>query len=185
VSLAATRHVAPEEVTTRPSFRHVYQSNAALVWRVLRRLGMPPSDLEDLCQEVFVAVHRKLAHFEGKSTLRTWIYGIAVRCASDHRRRGHIKHEIATEKPVEQVADPPQLVVIQQREARARLDAIIAGLDEDKRAVFVLYELEQLAMKDVAEALDCPVQTAYSRLHAARHQVEAAVARLAKREEAP
>ena len=64
------------------------------------------------------------------------------------------------------------------REALVRLDGILTGLDEDKRAVFVLYEIEQLAMAEVAEAVGCPLQTAYSRLHAARAEVTAAAARL-------
>jgi RNA polymerase sigma-70 factor (ECF subfamily) len=160
-----------------PPFGLVYRRHAALVWRVLRRLGIREADIEDVCQEVFTIVHRKLAEFGGRSSLRTWIYGIAVRCASDHRRRGHVRREVPTESFREQAGDPQQLQLVERREARALLDALIAQLDEDKRAVFVLFEMEELPMAQVAEALHCPLQTAYSRLHAARTQVEAAVAR--------
>jgi RNA polymerase sigma-70 factor (ECF subfamily) len=68
------------------------------------------------------------------------------------------------------------------RQARAKLDAILDKLDDSKRAVFVLYEIEELSMSDVAAAVGCPVQTAYSRLHAARTEVAAAIARISKKE---
>jgi RNA polymerase sigma-70 factor (ECF subfamily) len=80
------------------------------------------------------------------------------------------------------MADPPQISSIERREARACLDALIAQLDEEKRAVFVLFEMEELPMPEVAEVVGCPLQTAYSRLHTARRQMEAAVARLQLRE---
>lgn len=71
---------------------------------------------------------------------------------------------------------------LDQARARALLDGVLDELDEERRAVFVLFELEQLAMKDVAAAVGCPIQTAYSRLHSAREKVEAAVRRLQLKE---
>jgi len=67
--------------------------------------------------------------------------------------------------------DPAQEEHLQRQEARRRLLAALDQLDGDKREVFVLYEIEQRPMKEVAEALGCPVQTAYYRLHAARERV--------------
>jgi RNA polymerase sigma-70 factor (ECF subfamily) len=129
-----------------------------------------------------VVVHRKLSQFSARSSVRTWVYGIAARSASEYRRRGHVKRESADGEPAQQVAEPAQLMTIERREARAHLDAIIDQLDEAKRAVFVLFELEELPMAEVADALSCPLQTAYSRLHAARREVEAAVKRLELKE---
>jgi RNA polymerase sigma-70 factor (ECF subfamily) len=164
------------------SFQEAYRQHAEMVWRVLRRLGVREADVEDVCQDTFTIIYRKLPQFAGRSALRTWIYGVALRCASDYRRRGHVLREIPTEAPVDGAADPPQLSSIERREARACLDALIAQLDEEKRAVFVLFEMEELPMPEVAEVVGCPLQTAYSRLHAARRQMEAAVARLQLRE---
>ncbi len=162
---------------TQSRFAEVFREHAPYVWRVLRRMGVREADTEDLCQEVFVIVHRRLPEFEGRSSLRTWIYGICLRVASDHRRRAHVRREQPTDEPPEERRSAPQLGEIERGQARALLDAALGELDEDKRAVFVLYEIEQLEMKDVAEAIGCPLQTAYSRLHAARKRVTESIER--------
>ena len=166
----------------------VFREHAAYAWRVLRRLGVDERDVEDVCQEVFIVVHRRLPEFEGRSSLRTWVYGVCVRVASDYRRRAGHRREIVTDAPPEQLSlDDPQRELA-GREARAQLDAILSELDDDKRAVFVLHEIEQVTMSEIAEVVGCPVQTAYSRLHAARAKVAKAVTRLhedAGRDEVP
>jgi RNA polymerase sigma-70 factor (ECF subfamily) len=160
-----------------PSLAEIFREHAPFVWRGLRRLGVPESDVEDVCQEVFVVVHRKLGEFEGRSSLRTWIYGICARTASDYRRSGRVRREVVTDAPPEPSHEGGQHDAVALRQARATLDRILDELDDDKRSVFVLYEIEELTMAEVAEALGCPLQTAYSRLHAARKVVEAGVAR--------
>lgn len=162
--------------TSKTRLEDVFREHAPFAWRALRRLGVPEADVEDVCQEVFVVVHRKLAEFEGRSSLRTWIYGICARTASDYRRSGRVRREVVTDAPPEVAAEGGQHDAVALRQARARLDRILDSLDDDKRAVFVLYEIEELTMAEVAEALGCPLQTAYSRLHAARKLVEAGVA---------
>jgi RNA polymerase sigma-70 factor (ECF subfamily) len=174
--------VLPQESSASPpelAFRDVYREHAAFVWRVLRRLGVPEADAEDVTQEVFLVVLKKLENFAHRSSLRTWLYGIAYRSASEHRRRAHVRSEVPTEAPDVGAADAPQPESLDRKRARERLDAILAQLDGDKRAVFVFYEIEELAMSEVAEIVGCPVQTAYSRLRAAREHVEAAARRLA------
>jgi RNA polymerase sigma-70 factor, ECF subfamily len=163
--------------TGPPPFAAVFREHAPYVWRVLRRLGVREADTEDMCQEVFVVVHRKLPEFEGRSSLQTWIYGICVRVASDHRRRAHVRREQPTDAVPEERRSAPQLHELEREQARAMLDQALALLDDDKRAVFVLYEIEELEMKLVAEAVGCPLQTAYSRLHAARKKVAEAIER--------
>lgn len=162
--------VSDANLATHPplSLAEVFREYAPFVWRTLRRLGVRDADVDDVCQEVFVVVFRRLDSFEERSSLRTWLYGISVRVASDYRRRA-MHREVATEEPAGVPLDPHAR--IQSREALARLDGILENLDDDKRAVFVLYEIEQLTMAEVAEALQCPLQTAYSRLHAARKYV--------------
>jgi RNA polymerase sigma-70 factor (ECF subfamily) len=162
-----------------PAFADVYREHVRFVFRVLPRLGVAARDVEDVCQDVFVVVYRKLPEFAQRSTLRTWLYGIALRCASDYRRRAHVMREAPDEHAgTTLTVAPDQPDSIAQRQARALLDRILAGLDDDKRAVFVLFELEELSMAEVAEIVGCPLQTAYSRLYAARAVIEAAMARL-------
>lgn len=157
----------------------IFREHGAFVWRALRRFGVAPADVDDACQEVFVVVYRKLREYEGRSELRTWLYGIAVRVAAAHRRKSHVRHELVQEEPVEPerplAADPE--TALSDREALALLDRALEALDDEKRAVFVLYEVEGLEMPEVAEAVGCPLQTAYSRLHAARREVERSMRR--------
>ena len=162
---------------TSSAFADLFREHAAPVWRALRRLGVPEADVEDVAQEVFVVVHRKLPEFEGRSTLKTWIYGICVRTASDYRRKAHVRRERPTDRMPDERHSAPQLRELEREQARALLDAALETLDEEKRAVFVLYEIEELDMPEVAEALGCPLQTAYSRLYAARKKVHAEVTR--------
>lgn len=150
------------------SLREIFEANVAFVWRTLRHFGVSEADVEDVCQEVFVVVHRKLSGFEGRSALRTWLYGICFRVAKDHRSRAYMRREIAVSEPPPHAAPATQETDYARAEARLVLDRILDMLDEDKRAVFVLYEIEGLPMREVAEVVGCPLQTAYSRLQAAR-----------------
>lgn len=163
----------------------IFRECGPYVWRVLRRLGVAESDVEDVCQEVFVVVHRKLPEFEHRSAVTTWVYGICVHTASDYRKRMGRRREVVTGEPPEQVSvlDPHQDLEV--RQAREQLDSVLGELDDDKRSVFVLYEIEQLSMNDVAVAVGCPVQTAYSRLHAARALVTLSVKKLNEKRRAP
>ena len=151
--------------------REVVRTHGPFIGRSLRYLGVPEADLEDAAQEVFVVVHRKLAGFEGRSSLTTWLYGVCTRVASAHRRRTSSRVEKLTPEPPDAPVPPEQEAHLERQESRRRLMAVLDRLDDDKRAVFVLYEIERQSMKDVAEALGCPLQTAYYRLHAARDAV--------------
>lgn len=157
-----------------PSLRTIFDEHARYVIRTLRHLGVGESDVEDVAQEVFVTVHRKLAEFEGRSKLRTWLYAICLRVASDHRRRAYVVRERATDNPPidtgERTGNEPDASF----ESRAFVQELLEGLDEDKRTVLVLYEIEGLNMREIAEVVGCPLQTAYSRLHAARDLLQAA-----------
>lgn len=155
-----------------PSFEEVFKRQAPHVWRTLRNLGASPTEAEDLSQEVFVVVHRKLAGFEGRSKIETWIYGICLRVMSDWRRRA-ARREQPTEDPAGALAGPDLEAEILRRDRLARLHEALDKLDADKRDVFVLFELEQLSMKEVAAAVGCPLQTAYARLYAARKALQA------------
>jgi RNA polymerase sigma-70 factor (ECF subfamily) len=158
-------------------FTEVYDRHFAFVWRSLRRLGVPERALDDAAQDVFIVVHRKLASFEGRSTLRSWLFGIARRVAHDHRRR--IGRKERTEELPETVADRGATPAgdAERAEAVRTLHEILGELDDDKREVFVLAELEQMTAPEIADAIGANLNTIYSRLRAARQGFEAAVAR--------
>jgi len=163
-------------VTPTPPFAELFREHAPHAGRALRNLGVGDADLQDALQETFLVVHKKLADFRGESSLRTWIYGICVRVASAYRRRAQHR-EIASSDVPEGAVEGDQHEQLAAHQARAMLDRALDQLDDDKRAVFVLFEIEGLAMNDVAEAVGCPLQTAYSRLHAAREKVSQAMKR--------
>ena len=152
----------------RPSLRQIFDEHARYIWRTLRHLGISEADTPDLCQEVFVTVHRRLSSFEGRSTLRTWLYGICIRVASEHRRRPHVRKETPLSEPAHESHEQFAISPDSNFEQRSAVQRLLAVLDEDKRQVVVLYEIEGFSMKEVAEIVQCPLQTAYSRLHAGR-----------------
>ncbi len=174
----AARRPTPELEPQGLSTTDVFGQNASYVWRALRGLGVADADVDDVCQEVFITVHRRLPDFEGRSSVRSWVYGICVRAASDYRKSARVRREVGTEAPPEQAVDPRQEYAVSVQQARETLYRILDRLDDDKRAVFVLYEIEELSMAEIAAVVACPLQTAYSRLHAARREVEEAVERL-------
>ncbi|MEM9862423.1 MAG: RNA polymerase sigma factor [Myxococcota bacterium] len=148
--------------------RAIYEQHVDHVWRTVAFLGVATSEVPDVCQEVFLTVHRKLASFEGRSSLRTWIYGITTRTVAAHRRRAYTRRERPhAEVPDSNVAPPQEDHLLAQERVR-RLEDALNKLDERQREVFVLYELQEMKMGEVAAALAIPQQTAYSRLHAAR-----------------
>lgn len=150
-----------------PSFAEVFRDHARYLWRALLGLGVRPSDVDDVCQEVFLVVHRRLPEFDGRA-LRSWLYAICLRVASEYRRSARVRRELTVEQVPEAHAPPAQLDAVLTGELCANLLRALDRLDEDKREAFVLYEVEELSLREVAEALGCPLQTAYSRLQAAR-----------------
>jgi RNA polymerase sigma-70 factor, ECF subfamily len=162
-----------EPAAAVPSFDEVYAAHVAFVWRVLRTLGVSEAQIEDAVQDVFVVVHRRLAEFEGRAAITTWLFAIARRVASNHRRRaGGDRTETLVDEPVGR-ADT--FADMSRAQAAATVVAILELLDEDQRIVFALVELEQLSVPEVARMLDIKLNTAYSRLRLARHAFELAV----------
>jgi RNA polymerase sigma-70 factor (ECF subfamily) len=153
------------------------------VWRVLIHLGVPRGRLEDACQEVFLAMLKALPRFEGDSSLQTFIYGMCRNVAFTERRRSREHSEIPTEELPETVVQPAQEGELWIKRAHERLIAALARLDEGQRQVFVLYEIEELSMEDIARTFGVPLGTCYSRLYAAREKVHAELRRRALRDE--
>jgi RNA polymerase sigma-70 factor (ECF subfamily) len=142
------------------------------------------ADIHDAAQDVFIVVLRRLEEFEGRSTLRRWLYGICVHTALTYRRKGTGRREALMSSPPELESHTTPEAELEHERARAALFAALEELDENQRAVFVLYEVERLSMKEVAEVLGCPLQTAYYRHQAARRHVLARFPALNSKEEA-
>lgn len=149
----------------------VYREHADFVWRSLQHLGLREPDLEDALQEVFVVVHRKLAGFDGRSRLSTWLFGICLRVASRHRRRAYFRFEsLFAAAPERTDTRTPEAALALSEEQRL-LEVALGRLSLDQRAVFVLFELEGHACQEIAELTGVPLGTVYSRLHSARRSV--------------
>jgi RNA polymerase sigma-70 factor (ECF subfamily) len=162
----------PLEILMAPPFEAVFAEHSRFVWRLLTRLGVQERDAADVCQEVFLVVHRRLPDFDPeRSALRTWLSGICVRAASEYRRRSPNRRDLSDERlqNIARVGGPD--AELEARRAWAKLEQVLDNMDAGKRQVFVLYELEALPMSEITAILDCPAQTAYSRLHAARRLV--------------
>jgi RNA polymerase sigma-70 factor, ECF subfamily len=157
-----------EERSRDANFVAVFHEYAPFVLRAMRHLGVSPGDINDQCQEVFVGVFQGLEGFGGRSSLKTWIYGICRHVASNYRRRAYVRRERPVSELPEQTSLPTQHEELERRQEWPELERLLEHLDDEKREVFVLYELEELSMKEVATVCDCPLQTAYSRLRAAR-----------------
>lgn len=166
-------HILTEEAEwpaqkQRYDLGEIYRENVDYVWRALAHLGVKPADVGDVAHDVFLTVKRRLPSFEGRSTLRTWIYGICIRTVSDYRGRAFRRREIPHDEMPDQHRAAEQSEAAEAGELRSKLLVLLADLKCEQREVFVLYEIEELSMREVAEAVGCPLQTAYSRLHAAR-----------------
>ncbi|HEY4122255.1 MAG TPA: RNA polymerase sigma factor [Byssovorax sp.] len=162
------------------TFREVYDEHFRFAWRSLRRLGVRESDVADAVQDVFLVVHRRLAEFEGRSKVSTWIYGICYRVASDRRRVAHLKREVA-EVPaaLEARGDDRRGAEgdLDRKQGLELLESILDTMPLEQRAVFTLFELDAQRGEDVAELLDVPLGTVYSRLRLAREHFRRAVER--------
>lgn len=161
-----------ELVAQERAFRTMVIEHAPHLQRVLRSLGVPEADLDDICQETFIVAHRRLATFEGRSSLRTWLCGIALHVASDYRDKAYRRRECASEALPVAALDAQQERALERKQAWQLIETLLAGLTHEQREVFVLYEIAELSMPEAAFALGCPLQTAYSRLNAAREQVQ-------------
>ncbi len=158
----------------RLEFSQVFESHVSFVWRVLEHHGIRGDDVEDAAQEVFIIVAKKLATVNDPSCLRSWLFGIARRVAASHRRRAHVRREQLASDPGKDRAEMGQHARNEQVEALTRLESVLGELKEEQRMAFILREVEQLSIQEVAQALGCPLQTAYSRVKAAREHVIAA-----------
>jgi RNA polymerase sigma-70 factor (ECF subfamily) len=164
-----------------PEFRQLFERELSYVWHSLRRLGVRPEDARDQAQEVFLIVHRLLPSYDRARPLRPWLFGIAFRVAARYRDRERLRR---TEDLPTHVADgtpgaDEQLFEAQQRRLVLRA---LEAIDLDRRAVFVLAEIDGASAPQIAQALGIPLNTVYSRLRRAREEFTQAARRLARSE---
>lgn len=159
----------------------LFRSHAAFVARFLVRLGAPAAEIEDLVQEVFMVAHRRGGFVAGPARPTTWLAEIAVRVRSTARRAERRRKEEPDEAEVASVAttrDPSKDAEVAQN--LRHVQEALGMLDPDKRAIFVLFELEDEPCDAIAAALGVPIGTVYSRLHAARREFMGAYRRIAE-----
>lgn len=162
-----------------PSFESIYEDHFPYIWRSVQRLGVSASQTDDVVQEVFIIAHRKLSTFEGRSSIKTWLYGIALHVARVHRSRArkNDRHETLDEEAVRAPTNANPDRRAEKTEAVRAVSAILDRLDDDQREVFVLAELEELSAPEIAVILNEKLNTIYSRLRLAREAFAKAAAR--------
>jgi RNA polymerase sigma-70 factor, ECF subfamily len=173
---------APAPVQAQLSLRDVYRDHYRTVWMSLRRLGVREDDVADATQEVFLVVHRKLAEFEGRSQLKTWLFGISMRVARDRRRKASFRLETSSDQ-LDAEAARGTLALAQdahaeRNEARKTLEKVLEEMSPVHRVVFIMFELEGSSGEEIAETLGLPIGTVRSRLRLARETFERSAARI-------
>ena len=161
-------------------FRTLFELESPYVLRTLRRLGVTERDVEDAAHEVFVAVHRELPKYDRARPIRPWLFAFCFRIASHHRRK-HRRETVAD--MTGDLVDPAEAPdILLDRERKRRL--VLRALDEielDRRAVFVLHEIDGFTCEAIADSLEIPLGTVYSRLRLAREDFTAKMRRLQAR----
>jgi RNA polymerase sigma-70 factor (ECF subfamily) len=170
------RAVDPDVGARPPSFEEVYEVHLAFVWRSAGRLGVPEASLEDVAQDVFVVVHRRLSDYDGRAPLASWLFGIVARVVREHRRRFQRKTApwVAFDEgresgsPIAAASASTPHAAAERSEAVRLLYTLLDELDDDKREVLVLSQLEEMSVPEIAACLGLNANTTAARLRAAR-----------------
>jgi RNA polymerase sigma-70 factor (ECF subfamily) len=169
---------ATDPAASRLSLNDVYRTYAATAWREARRLGVSQDLAEDIMQDVFLIVKRRLPSYDGgRASLAAWVRGITRRVVANHRRtrRRAEAREQASAAPG-QFSSPEE--ALERKNAAVILRAFLGSLDEDKRTTFELCDIDGLSAPEVASRLGVSVNVVYSRLRRARERFERHVADL-------
>jgi RNA polymerase sigma-70 factor, ECF subfamily len=156
----------------------------ALHW--LRSFGVPEADLEDVAQEVFLVVQRKLPTFGG-GNLPGWLYRIAARTASDYRRRSWFRNLFSRAQPLDEDAielnRPTPVEQLERKQAQRILYRLIMKMSLRRRSAFMLFEIEGYSAEEIAALEGIPVATVRTRLHHARKDFYKRVVALQRKKE--
>ena len=170
------RQLESERPPALPSPEELFRTRARFVWRVVTAHGVSMADAQDVAQEVFLIAFDKLKGFDpSRGSLDTWLYGIASKVAANHRRKAHVRRETPSELPPTaggaDGGDPGD--DIDRARLLGRLDTALAAMEPAKRDVFIMFEIAELTMLEIAHAAGCNLKTAYGRLYAARRELAA------------
>jgi RNA polymerase sigma-70 factor (ECF subfamily) len=163
-------------MTTEDPILDAFRREVAYIFNTLQRLGARTSEVEDLAQEVFIALRRSWQHYDPTRPLRPYLFGLVFRVFSGYRRKYKREVVFATLELRDGALNADEL--LQSKQARAVLMTALETIPLPRRAVLVMHELDEVPMRQVAAALSIPLFTAYSRLRTARKELEATVRRL-------
>lgn len=168
----------PAAKRSAPDFRELFETQFSYVWHLLKRLGVAERDLEDLAQQVFLQVHGELAKFDSRRPIRPWLFSFAYHAASNYRALSRHRVELSIVPPEQTCPKAPadeQLITRQELELA---ELALSRVALERRAVLLLHEVEGHSVPEIAESMNIPLNTAYSRLRLARQEYEQAVQRL-------
>jgi RNA polymerase sigma-70 factor (ECF subfamily) len=171
-------------VVAPPEFDALYEEWFDEVARWIRAMGGPEADREDLVQDVFLVVYRRLPDFDGKN-VAGWLYQIARRRVRDFRRLFWVKHLFGPSVPLtDSLAKPGPNPAdsLETKEKSQQLDEMLRALNPDQRAAFVLFEIEGYSGEEIARLQEVPLNTVWARIHKARKKLQTRIAKIEKRE---
>lgn len=174
VEMALTALPAP----TDELFSDLFEAEHSYVLHSLRRLGVAERDLEDVTHDVFVTVHRKLCDFDSSRPARPWLFAIGARVAADYRKRARLRYEQLGGQPDAPDPTPGPHASLERKQQQGLVIRALDAIDDTRRALFVMVEIDDVPVVDAAKALEIPLNTAYSRLRLGRSEFAAAVTRL-------
>ena len=177
--VAEEREAAGLDVADWAAF---YDQHFDFVWRSLRRLGVPEAGLDDAAQEVFVLAFRRRHAFEGRSSHKTWLFGIAFHRARELARGARRRPETELSEADLPASHASQEDALLKSEALRFAYRVLDELEPERRAVLVMTEVEEMTAPEIAEILRVPLNTVYSRIRLARRDFEAALKRCRARE---
>lgn len=172
----------PDKADDFSDFRALFERHFAYVWHALRRLGVPERDQEDLAHDVFLEVYRARDRYDPARPMRAWLFGFAFRLAASHRRRARNRFETLEETGEAADRAPTALDRVLAHEALGVAHRALEALEIERRAVFVMHEVDGFSIPEVAHVLGVPLNTAYSRLRLAREEFRERVRMLRARE---
>jgi len=159
-------------------FEAIFEAELTYVWTSLRRLGVHTRDLEDVAHEVFLKAYESLPKYDPTRPIRPWLFAFAFRFASDYRRLARHRTELYGDDEPGRTGEPDAEQALLQRQREELVARALDAVEIDRRAVFILHELDELPMPAVIETLGIPLNTGYSRLRTAREEFTTALRRL-------
>ena len=151
------------------------EPHIAWMHRQLRRLGVQPSDVDDVTQDVLITLHRRREDYDPTRPLRAYLFGYLFRVVADYRKRSFRRHERTGMTLSLISSDPTPEEHTSNRAQLALVERALDALPEGRREVFVMAVIEEHSIPEVAEAMGIPLNTAYSRLRVAREEFVAAI----------